>query len=407
MEHPATGRRGCPPMASVLQLRSRLSNVTFGEVEPQTKVCAGTDMSTVLITDRCEKLLNAHRPEHELFQLPHWEALEKHLDRVNDSAAVIILGGPGLRSNFYPGIYKLARDLDNIKVPIIPMGIGWKSFPGDHATLINYRFTAESMKVLRRIQEGTIYFGCRDYLTQAVLQRNGITNTLVTGDPVWYELGSIGHEMKAPPEVRRIVYTPSQGQHFHLQSIGVMRLLRDMFPDSEIFCSFHRGTEADMFTTGQEAKRLKLLMHEAKNAGLEVVDTSYDLKRIAFYNSCDIHVGYRLHGHLYFLSTRKPSILLHEDGRGRGASEALGVRGIDAFKPTASAGIANRLGNWKLVGAFRRAFGAVKANPRTLDILRGYLAEEVENGFARFSGVGKVIDAHYRVMNRFLSSLPS
>ena len=46
----------------------------------------------------------------------------------------------------------------------------------------------------------------------------------------------------------------------------------------------------------------------------EVIDVSYDEKKIDMYLDFDLHIGYRVHAHIYFLSKSKPSILLHEDG---------------------------------------------------------------------------------------------
>ena len=100
----------------------------------------------------------------------------------------------------------------------------------------------------------------------------------------------------------------------------------------------------------------------ALREGYEVVDTSYDLERIRFYDECDLHVGYRVHSHLYFLSQRRPSFLLHEDGRGRGMSSALNVVGVDAFERT---------------GPFwRRGIKPGRYSPRDADELPGRRADE-------------------------------
>jgi hypothetical protein len=202
---------------------------------------AKINVGDFLITHRCKKLLKQLRPGQELFQLPAWEPLEAHLDTINSGDAVVIMGGPGYQTRFYPGVYKLTRRLDDLRVPVIPMGLGWRGFPGDFETLKEFTFDEPSMAALKRISAGTRYLGCRDYLTLEALRRNGISNALMTGCPAWYDLGSIGKKMRAPRAVRRLVFTPSQGALFVDQSTRLLGVLADLFPEAERFCSFHHG----------------------------------------------------------------------------------------------------------------------------------------------------------------------
>ncbi len=119
------------------------------------------------------------------------------------------------------------------------------------------------------------------------------------------------------------------------------------------------------------------------------MDVSGGLDRIGFYETCDFHVGYRVHSHIHFLSRRRPSFLLHEDGRGRGMSAALSVLGIDAFERA---------------GLFRHR--GIRPGRDTVEMLTAYVDEEVANGFARFAGMPAVLDAHYAIMQRFVMGLP-
>ena len=43
------------------------------------------------------------------------------------------------------------------------------------------------------------------------------------------------------------------------------------------------------------------------------------------YLNCDLHIGYRVHAHLFCLSQRIPSILVSEDYRGVGQNLSLGM----------------------------------------------------------------------------------
>jgi hypothetical protein len=103
-----------------------------------------------------------------------------------------------------------------------------------------------------------------------------------------------------------------------------MRLLRSRYEDAERFCVFHRGLRADRFTPKREAAAVLSLAAAATALGFKVVDAAFDLERIAFYKDADLHVGYRVHAHLAFVSYRHPTLLISEDGRGLGQAETLG-----------------------------------------------------------------------------------
>lgn len=368
---------------------------------------AKKNIGDFLITDRCKKLLQEHRPDRQLVQLPHWEVLDNHLDQINASKAVIIMGGPGFQLNFYPHVYKLVKNLDDIKVPIIPMGLGWKGFPGDYLTMKNYRFSNSSSNLLNRISRETEYVSCRDYMTKRILNNNGVKNALMTGCPVWYDIESIGKDMRKPKEIKKVVFTPAQVHIYKNQSIDILKLLKNLFPHAELYCSFHRGIDSyDEFTPKADITNNVTIAQEAQKLGYKVEDVSFDLNKINFYDECDLHIGYRVHGHIYFLSRRKPSILIHEDGRGRGVSEALNVLGVDGFARTSPGFIADKYNMPIVTKAIKKSLGVIRPNGSAIDILGVYIRDEVESGFSRFAGVGKVIDSNYEIMKRFIKSLP-
>src|SRR4029453_7482424 len=93
---------------------------------------------------------------------------------------------------------------------------------------------------------------------------------------------------------------------------------------AERFCLFHRGLRADQFTSKKESAATLSLAAAATALGFKVIDAAFDLSRIAFYKNADLHVGYRVHAHLAFVSYRRPSLLIAEDGRGLGQAETLG-----------------------------------------------------------------------------------
>ncbi len=287
------------------------------------------------------------------------------------------------------------------------MGLGWKGFPGDFETLKAYTFDAASLRALKWISHNTEYVGCRDYMTLEVLKRNGIPNALMTGCPVWYDLSSIGKKVRAPKSVKKLVFTPTQGHRLLQQSIDVMALLSDRFPAAVRYCSFHHGIASDgRFLSPDQESNNKRLASAAKRQGYKVVDAAFDLKKIEFYKTCDLHVGYRVHAHLDFLSRRRPSFLIHEDGRGRGVSQALSAPGVDGFNRTWLSSMTSPLHLDRLTKLVAKADMHIQPDADAATQLRMLIDQEVDNGFARFSGVGKVIDAHFNIMKKFIAGLP-
>ncbi|EAO7496473.1 hypothetical protein AKL48_25425, partial [Salmonella enterica] len=88
---------------------------------------AKKNVGDFLILDRAIKLLKEHKPSEELHLVKRWLPIDEHLEVINKSKAIILCGGPAYQKDFYPGIYPLTKNLIDIKVPIVPFGLGWFS----------------------------------------------------------------------------------------------------------------------------------------------------------------------------------------------------------------------------------------------------------------------------------------
>lgn len=366
---------------------------------------AKKNIGDFLITDRALKLLNKIAPEYEYILHPHWKKIE-NTDFINNSEGIIILGGPGFQQNMYPGVYKFVNNIEDIKVPIHTLGVGWKGTPGDSTTEKLYQFTESSMRLLKKMDNTSAGMSCRDYQTERTLTNNGFKNITMTGCPVWYDLPSIGKSFSPPKSIKRIVYTPAQNSMFFEQSIEVLKFLQKKYPEAEILVSFHRGIgEVDEFTPKEDAENTKALAEQSQKLGAKVVDVSYDLSKMDFYQECDLHIGYRVHAHIYFLSKRLPSILLHEDGRGNGVSEALQSPGVDAYRLSwfysKIFNVANK--NARLLSLYKKAAYRVEQNI-TAQLHNTLLVLEATK-FEKFKEVTAYIDNHYQVMEKFIKNV--
>ncbi len=366
---------------------------------------AKKNLGDYLITERAKALLERVKPGEELVEHPSWQPLDPAQTRA--AKAVIILGGPGYQPSFHPGVYPLLPKLDDIGCPVFCMGMGWKGLPGDDASVESYRFSETSLQALRWVSQHSRWLGCRDPLSMDVLERAGVHNTLLTGCPVWYHLPSIGKPMRLPQRVERLVFTPPQKPLFAEQALRVASHLAELFAGSELIAAFHRGIDEDSEWLGPEEKQNNRRLADTLGAmGFETRDVSGSTEQVAFYDECQLHVGYRVHAHIQFCSQRLPSLLLHEDGRGRGASMALELRGIDAFERTLPGRVPKHLLPKRLNKLTRKLGPDYQADASVPERVLTCLRRDVETGFARYAGVGARIDAQLRVMRRFIESLP-
>lgn len=343
-----------------------------------------------LIVDRATKLLEALRPDRELVKLPRWEPLHAHLDAVNAAEAVVLCGGPALQERLYPGIYPLVEDLSRIRPPLVAFGLGWKAIPGDEWDLARFEFDERSQPLLARLAADG-HVSVRDHLATRVLRGRGI-DARMTGDPGWYDLDHMGVELAPPTAVERIVVSvPAHPMHHPaVETLG--RRLSALLPDARIVAAFHHGWTAGPHVTERSAEAYSRLKERLEAANWGVADLAGDLQAMeTLYGGEALHVGWRLHAHLFCLSRRRASFLLEEDCRGRGASEALGVRGIRSWQ------VRLRL------GSRRRLSHRLEAVPEAI----AFIEEELRNGFVRVQQAARVIDRTFEAeMKPFVERLP-
>ena len=285
-----------------------------------------------LIFNRAKALLEEHLDE-DLTIYKRWEKLDHKLEIVNSSKGVIICGGPGYGERFYPGIYPLTNPLDKIEVPIVPFGLGWSGLPLDFK---EFSFTESSKKAIKEIHSNIDESSVRDVLTLKILSRNKINNVVLTGCPAWYSLDSINNDFIPPENIRKIVITIPAKIKFSYQTIRLFHLIKRLFPKTQVLCSFHRGIKKDQYVRRRISYVYQLLESYAKLLGFRTIDMSYSAEKLELYRDFDLHIGYRVHSHIFFMSIKKPSFLLHEDGRGKGLSLTIGNDlDVSAFQPKA------------------------------------------------------------------------
>ena len=373
-------------------------------------------MGDKLIEQRLKAIILAEKGPCDFLTFFRETPLDDHLDEINRSQAVLMPAFPVRDTPMYPGTYRLVPDLARISVPMIPVGANWNTYPGDDLSAGSVVYSEETVSFLHRIAGQVNHVSCREYGVMSVLRKHGVTNLLMTGDPACFDLPSLGQPMARPSAVRRVVFSPPLSPYYADQAERIMATVAELFPLAERFCAMHladRATSPDGRTENSAAmlpavaRKSQRIRQCAANLGFTVWELAGNAAGMSAYDTCDLHVGYECHAHLYFLSKRIPSLLIAEDARGHGFNYTLGTGGVSGFKRATNRSPATRK---KITSGYCTTTEELAiAPPRTdahLDV-RAFLLEELESGFRRYTGIASQLDELYeRVMAPFIRSLP-
>ena len=356
----------------------------------------GGNVGDQLIVESAKKMIESIKNDNEFLEFARNEDLTNHLSKINKTKA-IIMPHFGIRDpDMHPNTYRLVNDLSRIKVPLIPIGIGWKGFPGDMETLTTLRYSENTQKFLKYVSNQVKSMICREHYTCKILENHNITNVKMGGDCAWYDLKKIGLKMRAPQEIKKIVFTTPYLVMYQEQAKSIIKLIAEKFPKAEKICSLHAGF--------YKIKTDKNLIEFAKNHNYKIIDVSGDIKKIDFYDNCDFHIGYRCHGHIAFLRNRIPSILINEDGRGVGFSHTFGIGGFNGFRRKTDniSKIIRKFSKQKLLSM------QITTQSDLAKIISNFLDEQQELGFKDYQKAFKVIDDTFEmVMKPFIQKIPT
>ena len=363
-----------------------------------------------LIKYRAKHLFSDLRPDRKIIDINGWEQLNtEKLAIINQSKALILMGGPALIENMVPKVYALTNNLEDIKVPIIMMGIGWKSKKGNWEGTYNYPLNMKTSSLLNKIDNSGYLSSVRDYHTLNAIRFNGFNNFLMTGCPAYYDKDFINKDLQFK-EINKVAF--SLGVAF-VDSSSMEKLMKEnilackgKFIDKEFEVVFHHSLDREKFKLDYKSSPRHVIKHNKfadwlESEGIRYVDISCSAENlINYYSNVDLHIGYRVHAHIFMNSIARKSILISEDGRAKGVKGAIGgivLDGYSSFKETLIAKIFNRL------FSFYDRFLANKF--LTKELLSEIDYEKVVN-FNRFKGAKTQIDKNYLVMHQFLMQLP-
>ena len=372
-----------------------------------------SNVGDYLILERAKNLIETLKPNTPSLvghiAIPLYDQITP--EQFKQLKAVIITGGPGIRPNIYPDIYPVHPDILTHNIPLLFLGIGAKYYPGEYSLAHMVKLTPQSKQFLHHIEASGFGIGVRDIHSVRVLHLNGIQNVSLNGCPAWYAVNEFPTHHSQPKEVRRILFTtPATPFHYKLAA-SVLKALRTKFPEATILVSFHHGIQLGEKGDPRLTKLNVKLLNFAKTLGCETFDASYDLKKIQVYDTMDIHVGFRVHAHIYFLSYAKPSFLIAEDSRGDGVVKTFGGVGFPAW---------NRIGVWTGVNRISRlmfsriAEGVERITRRDMQVNYSIPAQVVEaitselaTKFQSFQPIPKRIEYWFEHgMKKFIDKIP-
>lgn len=252
---------------------------------------------------------------------------------LNNYDAIVFAGGPIFQPNIYPKRIPFVRELNKLKTPIRMLGGGWKGCNASPQTLYKkYTFTKDmSLFICNAAKQYPL--GCRDWYTIRTLRRLGISNLVMTGCPAWYDIHKIHeltlnakyHDCMAKDKITIGVSDPALScnkPYFY----GLVQFLMRKYPNADIKLLFHRGIgKKDLKKTAMLCKN---------DPRLTCVDISGSAESFKEYDSCFLHIGFRVHAHIYNLSQGNVSVLINEDARGMGVNHALGIENINCLLKT-------------------------------------------------------------------------
>mgnify|MGYP001103821266 CR=1 FL=1 len=363
-----------------------------------------------LIKYRAKQLFKELRSDREIIDFNAWEKFDKEkLQTVNESKALVLLGGPSLQKNMRPNIYKMSENLDDIKVPIIAMGIGWKSRIGNWEDTYNYPLSEASIELLERINNSGYLSSVRDYHTLNSIRFKGFKNFLMTGCPAYYDLGFMGKEYQSP-SINKVAF--SLGVAF-IHSSSLEKLMKEnilackkQFEDKKFEVVFHHSLDKDKFlsthgATSTHSQRHNEFAKWLEEQNINYVDISGSAENLMnYYSEVDLHIGYRVHAHIFMNSISKFSILISEDGRAKGVKVVIGGIVLDSF---------TRFKNdffSKVLNRLLKSYDKFEANKYLTKEILSNIEYEKKVDFVQIKNSRNQIDNNFEVMKQFMRQLP-
>lgn len=339
-----------------------------------------------LIHVRGRRLIEHVAPHAELTVIRGSEPLSASLSaaQIAQLQGIVVPGGPGARREL-DKIYPFLQEAEQRNIPVCFMGVGARFFPGWPSMTRHDLIDPVSAARLRHISRA-VPIGVRDHITQRVLKDVGVP-AQVNGCPAWYSIPHLNQRPALPKTLSRVVISTPNELRFIPQCLGLLRATRALLPSASIAVAFHQGIRTSIAADSAANEEIARV---AKSLGFEIVEIAADASKLSVYEDCDLHLGYRVHAHIFLASLRKPTYLLAEDSRGLGVLQSLGGLGLIAWNELAELELPRRV----LLRA--RAETLALPDSRVAEWLSLTLERDLDLGFPHVELAARIIDESFR-----------
>ncbi|MFA6133863.1 MAG: polysaccharide pyruvyl transferase family protein [Phycisphaerae bacterium] len=260
-----------------------------------------SNVGDLFIDDSVKRILLFDR-ENSVHIDPRKPITQREIDLINSRDAAVIAG----TNLWYRSIRKEGRwmftreDLKQIRVPIIPLGVGTTRHTGE-----DNGFDADTLAQLKLIHASCPAASARDLRTQECLAQAGITNVAMTGCPTLYR-GLRPQWTLNRKTSRRVVVTVRKGAAANVHNLD--RMLRD------------RGYEtvaAAQMPKDNFVRRGIPLFRRPMQAIYEFDIQPY----LQLVEECVGAIGWRLHGNMLHLAHGNPAVFFANCSRAQSFCE--------------------------------------------------------------------------------------
>jgi len=253
------------------------------------------------------------------------------IEQINRTSAALICG-----TNLYQHDWESALSpaaLEQIKVPVIPFGVG------SSAATLDDTFVSDSTRtMIRAIHDRCALGGVRDEHAEQVAARAGVKNLIVTGCPVLFWAGQTNLPPVTSRPRRRLVLTARNWLMHHwpdnvdhpVQIELLRQVLGDFVPHPYVF-AVHEEFD-------------RRLIEALKIPADHVVDSKDSREYIRLYTDPDnVVLALRLHAGMLALASGVATVFVGHDTRTYAFCNLLGIECIELFAKDCAACCVRRL----------------------------------------------------------------
>ena len=265
------------------------------------------NVGDLFIVDSLKRIVE-HDRENSFDVDPRKPIGARDIARINEADAAVICG----TNLWYKRMPKPGRwtfslaDLNTIRVPVIPLGVGTTRHSDD-----DNDFEPETLAQIRRIHESCAVGSARDWRTAEVLNAAGVKNVAMTGCPTLFRSLAPEWRLRRKPGAKKVVVTVRKGAAKNVRKLLTELTSRGLEP------VIAAQQDPDNFLARQPIpfirKSWPTLYRYDMKPYMDLVDEALGA------------VGWRLHGNMIHLAHGNPAILFSNCSRGESFCATFGL----------------------------------------------------------------------------------